>query len=98
VPAETVGLIERMATENPTWGYQRIQGELRKIGYRISASTIRRTLKSFSIPPAPKRPGTSSIATDADLTAAVSWNHRVRRIRCQTSPVIVFGADRFSEG
>lgn len=55
VSAEIAALIERLATENHCWGYQRIQGELLKLGYHISASTVRRILKALRIPPAPKR-------------------------------------------
>jgi putative transposase len=55
VSPEIVTLIERLATENNAWGYKRIQGELLKLGHRVSASTIRRVLKALKIPPAPKR-------------------------------------------
>ena len=55
VSAEIAALIQRLATENNGWGYKRIQGELLKLGYRVSASTIRRVLKALKIPPAPQR-------------------------------------------
>ena len=49
-------LVVRMAKENPTWGYTRIQGALKNVGHRVGRSTIRRVLKAAGLPPVPQRP------------------------------------------
>ena len=48
-------LIVRLARENPHWGYQRIAGEIKRIGLAVSATTVRKVLSCAGVPPAPER-------------------------------------------
>ena len=50
-------LVIRIATDNPTWGHRRVQGELIKLGHRIAASTVWQILHDAGINPAPRRAG-----------------------------------------
>jgi putative transposase len=72
-------LIEQPARENQTRGYQRIQGELLKLGHRVGASTIRRILKRRRIPPAPHRTTDTTrrlfLRTHAPTIPAVEFLH-----------------------
>ena len=52
---ELVTLVVRMATENRSWGYTRIQGAMANLGYKLGRGTIRRILKDDGIEPAPER-------------------------------------------
>lgn len=53
IPDGLVTLILRFASEDRSWGVVPIQGELRRLGHRLAASTIRKVLRSRRVlPPA----------------------------------------------
>lgn len=55
VAQEITDLVLRMARENTSWGYDRIQGALTNIGYVVAPSTVKNILKRHGIEPAPER-------------------------------------------
>jgi putative transposase len=57
IPAGTVSLVTRLARENPTWGYRRIQGELAMMGIVLAPSSVWEMLRRHSIEPTPRRSG-----------------------------------------
>jgi transposase InsO family protein len=78
VDGDLADLIGRLAVENPSWGYVRIQGELRKLGHRVSRATIQRLLRVRRIPPAPQRAQTTwrqFLRTQAETMLACDFLH-----------------------
>ena len=72
-----VDLTLQFARENPTWGYDRIQGALDNVGYHISDTTVGNILKQHGIEPAPIRQRTGSWETFLkahwDVIAAIDF-------------------------
>jgi putative transposase len=52
---EVEQLVVRMAEENATWGYKRIQGAMANLGHHIDKITVRNILRRHHMDPAPKR-------------------------------------------
>jgi putative transposase len=61
-------LIQRLARENPRWGSVRIQGELRKLGYLVSARSVRRYRRAVK-----RRPPSQSWRTFLQNHAPHIW-------------------------
>ena len=77
VHAEIRGLVVRVATENQGWGYTRIQGALKNLGYRVARTTIANILKQQGIPPSGKRPMSWRTFLRAHLNAMLVGADRV---------------------
>jgi putative transposase len=79
-----VDLTVKFAKQNPTWGFDRIQGELAKVGYQICDTTVSNILKAHGIEPAPTRKRTGSweiflkahwdVIAAIDFTTVEVWN------------------------
>ena len=84
--AEIVELVLRMARENPTWGYDRIQGALANLGHLVSNTWIGSILKAHGVDPAPVRKRQSTwksfleahwdVLASIDFTTIEVWTRR----------------------
>jgi hypothetical protein len=74
---EVSDLVLRLARENPTWGYVRIQGALANLGQNLSDSSVCNILKAHGIEPAPDRKRQSTWKTFLrahwDVLAAIDF-------------------------
>ncbi len=55
ISQDIVDLVLKLSAENPSWGYDRIQGALANIGHKVSDTTVGNILKANGIEPAPDR-------------------------------------------
>jgi putative transposase len=92
IDPQIAALIMRMARENPQWGCVRICGELRKLGIRVGATTIRTMLRRHGLGPAPRRLGpswTQFLRAQAEGVVACDF-FTVETIRLKTLYVLFF--------
>ncbi len=92
IDPEICELIFRMARENPRWGCVRIQGELRGLGIRVGATTIRSILRREGLGSAPRRSGPSwSEFLRAQATGILACDFfAVETLRLKTLYVLFF--------
>jgi transposase InsO family protein len=84
--SEIRGLIVRMATENRSWGYTRIQGALANLHHEVSRGTIANVLREHGLEPAPDRIKKTTwteflkaqweVLAAADFFTVDVWTHR----------------------
>jgi hypothetical protein len=89
VSQQTQLLVWRLSKENPLWGYQRIQGELLKVGIEISASSIRRVIAPKRRP-GPKHDTWSKFMRNQAASIIACDLFTVETIRMKTLHVLFF--------
>jgi transposase len=89
--ADTQALIIRLAEENDSWGYERIAGELRKLGHQASPSHVRDVLRRQGLPPVPNRKGLSwKQFLDAHLEATWATDFFAEEVWTMSGMVTVY--------
>ena len=88
VAGEIQRLIVEMASDNPRWGYTRIQGALANLGYAVGRNTIKRIIAENGTDPAGRRPTSwktflkahwgAIAATDFFTIEVITWRGLVR--------------------
>jgi putative transposase len=92
IDPQTTELVLRMARDNARWGCVRICGELRKLGIRVGATTIRTLLRRHGLGPAPRRCGptwTQFLRAQAEGIIGCDF-FTVETIRLKTLHVLFF--------
>jgi putative transposase len=72
IPPEVIHLIQRMARENPTWGEERIQSELRLLGHEVADSTVGKYMRRVR-PPNPSQNWLTFLRNHLPHTAACDF-------------------------
>ena len=77
ISEEITELVLRMARENSHWGYDRIQGAIKNLGFRISDQAVGNILREHGIPPAPDRKRSTQwstfLAAHLEVMAAIDF-------------------------
>jgi hypothetical protein len=81
ISKELEELILRLAYENPRWGYGKIQGELLKLSFKVSQSTVRNILD---------RPGIQPVAV---RNSSIGWRHLMTHYKEQIMACDFFTLD-----
>src|SRR5712692_8048334 len=82
VSKEVRALIFRMVAENPTWGAPRIHGELLKLGFHLSETTVSRWLQRVPRTPDPAKRWLTFLTNHREAIAAMDFF---------TVPTLTFG-------